>query len=95
MEASISIRPRYAIGIILDDSLKVGDLTKTATKFTDLLNLSIVKDENLYNVVLKDIIPETLINFYIGIGRNVPKQIKDQRIMEKTAQTSCGPHPKN
>jgi len=25
----------------------------------------------------------------------VPKQIKDQRIMEKTAQTSCGPHPKN
>ena len=78
MEASISIRPRYAVGIVLDDSLKAGDLTKTATKFTDLLNLSIVKDENLYNVVLKDIIPETLINFYIGIGRNVPKQIKDK-----------------
>ena len=25
----------------------------------------------------------------------VPKQIKDQGVMEKTAQTGCGPHPEN
>ena len=78
MEASISIQPRYAIGIVLDDSLKAGDVTKTANKFSDLFNLITVKDENLNYVVLKDIVPETLIHFYIGIGRSVPKQIKDK-----------------
>jgi len=78
MEASISIRPQYAIGVVIDDSLKAGDLTKVATKFADLLNLAVVKDENLYNVVLKGSVPETLINFYIGVGRNVPTQIKDK-----------------
>ena len=78
MEASISIQPRYAIGVVLDDSLKAGDVTKTANKFSDLFNLITVKDENLNYVVLKDIVPETLIHFYIGIGRSVPKQIKDK-----------------
>jgi hypothetical protein len=71
-------RPKFGICLILDDSIKLTDLTKTTNAVLGLNNFVQVKDQPTDNYILTGVSPETRIEVYIGVGRKLPKRIKDK-----------------
>jgi hypothetical protein len=76
MSFDIDIRPIYAIGIILDDSLNITDNTKISNLITQITDFTFIKDQQLGEVILKNITPEVKIKVYVGINRDIPQQIR-------------------
>ncbi len=85
-------RPTYAVGFILDDSLKLADLSKLLVK-TSAINAII--EGKLSNTdadgqtvfdefILKNATPETLVDIYIAIGSRVPKQMNSAPACERS-----------
>ena len=84
MGASITLRPTYAIGIIIDNSLGLKDLTKIGNIFDFVLNNQNENNADTNDYTLKNIPSEIKIHIYVAVARSVPDQIVD-RIKEKIA----------
>lgn len=83
MEASIALRPKYAIGLIIDDSVTVGDLVRIRGVFSTIDSFITAKDGDLNDYILTGTVPKIRIKCYIAIGRQVPPLIKT-RIQKAT-----------
>jgi hypothetical protein len=85
MEANFNIRQTYAIALLLDDSIIESNLSTLISKFTDINKFAVIKGED--DFIIKSTSPtERSLKFYIGIGRRVPKTIKDELIKSTIGQ---------
>lgn len=70
----------YAIALIIDDSVKVGDLNKATSVANNITSLLDVRTEEngLTYYVLKNVTPEIKAKVYMAITRKVPIGVKNK-----------------
>lgn len=78
MSFDTDTRPTYAIGIILDGSLKVSDATKVVPFFTAIRETHTEKNKEENEYTLKNFPQETKVNIYIAVDGDVPKAVRQK-----------------